>query len=169
VAALYFPFETLDPDSNAEFSRRAQSLRTPPHNEMGVISSGEWICRLFFFAPDMADDLAVSASGTGGVVATEVRWFEGSPDEDPQRETQRLDAFEASVLRDTILRFDPWGNEVDPGDTPRLVMEFIEPDRYACLAMDRPSPQSLEHELLRTFCDMWTQRTGHCLEHIAHC
>ena len=90
-----------------------------------------------------------------------------TPDQ-PNRETYRLEETRASVFRDIILRLDPWAVEpdIDPAEAPRLVMEFIEQDRYACLAALRPPAQSPEHEIARAFCDLWPERTAKHLQYL---
>jgi len=168
VDSLHFPFNALDPEVNAECSRRARALAVPTRSEIGALDPSEWLCRLFFFAPQESDDLVISVCGTMGAVATEVRWPTAPLGDQPNRETYRLEETRASVFRDIILRLDPWAVEpdIDPAEAPRLVMEFIEQDRYACLAALRPPAQSPEHEIARAFCDLWPERTAKHLQYL---
>lgn len=168
MANLYFPFEAVDPRRNAEYSRRAYALRTPTRNETGGLDAAEWLCRLFYFAPSEEDDIVISVSGTGGVVASEMRWYSGDPADGPERKTERLDHVAGSVFRDRVLRIDPWTHEPDSstGGVQRWVMEFIESEKYACLAADQVPSHSPVHELLVGFCALWPERAARCHEHL---
>ena len=164
----YFPLDALDPDWNNDYSRRARELGTPTHAEIGALADDEWLCRLYFFPADSAEDLVISVCGTGGVAATEARWRRGSTQGEAARQTHRLDQLEASVFRDRILRIRPWElvSDGDGSEAPRLVTEFMEPQRYACLAFDRPLAHSPAYELVEAFCDLWVEQAGGCRKHL---
>ena len=159
MAALLFPPGSLDPEVNEKCSRRARRLGAPPRSEVRFAQPGEWLCRVFFFSDDEDGDLLISVCGTHGVVATEVRTPRASVGEPVGRETNRVETAEGNVFRDAALRVDPFSldTDLDFGHEPRFVMEFMEPERYACIAAEQVAAASPEFELVAAFGKLWPE------------
>ena len=163
MAGNLFPTGTMDPEINARLSGRARRLQAAPRSEVRFQQPDEWLCRAFFF-PDDGRDTLISIGGAKGVVATEVK-LAPQGDDEPDRDTRRLDSAEGKVFRDLLRRVDPFSLEpdCDMGEAPGAVLEFIEPDRYACLPLGRIAPSTPQCELAEAFCRHWADRGGELL------
>ncbi len=165
-AEKMFPPGTLDPDVAPEYCRRAARLQPLPRTEVRLLDEREWFCRGFFFGEGEQADMVLSVSGVQGVVATEIKMFPQGGQEGPTRETRRLSPEEGAVFRDMLERNSPWTVECPPDLTgsPIAILECINPQGYAVIVLEEPSPGCPEHEIATALARLWPEVAVRMLE-----